>query len=125
MGRDTYRIVARISDRRVLVLGAASLARNLLGLPTKFYPFLYLIAFCVDISPYIARLSKRMIEDVKDLQHVAMNLSCVAPWGYEGVLDDLRGEDSGVRRAGDAYERARTREALVVSIAATLSPITA
>ena len=28
MGRDTHRIVARVSDRRVLVLGAASLARN-------------------------------------------------------------------------------------------------
>src|SRR5919202_3219075 len=32
MGRDTHRIVARVSDRRVLFLGAASLARNRLRL---------------------------------------------------------------------------------------------
>src|SRR5918995_1490611 len=35
IGRDTYRIMARASDRRVLI-GAASLARNRLGLTIKF-----------------------------------------------------------------------------------------
>ena len=44
MGRDTHRIVARVSDRRVLVLGAASLARNRLRLPTTEFqelPYLH------------------------------------------------------------------------------------
>jgi hypothetical protein len=39
MDRDNYRIVARVSDRRVLV-GAASLARNRLNLLTEFLSFL-------------------------------------------------------------------------------------
>jgi hypothetical protein len=34
MGRDTYQIMARASDRRVLI-GAASLARNRLGCSIK------------------------------------------------------------------------------------------
>src|SRR4051794_23349666 len=41
MGRDTYRTMARVSDRRVLI-GAASLARNRLGLPTAFLSLLHL-----------------------------------------------------------------------------------
>ncbi len=41
MGRDTYRIMARVSDRRVLI-GAASLARNLLGRSIKSLSLLYL-----------------------------------------------------------------------------------
>jgi hypothetical protein len=32
-----------------------------------------------------------MIEDVEDLQHVAMKLARVAPWRYEGVLGRSRG----------------------------------
>src|ERR671917_95688 len=86
MDRDTYRIMARASDRRVLI-GAASLARNRLGLTIKSLSLLLglyecllcplallalLVQFFAQVFAFLAFLVHPLAQAADDLQTLSI-----------------------------------------------------